>query len=162
MSQTWRIYLPVVNSFLYMLSITLQIMLKKCCSIVGGTVSFVSSSNLFFHSSGHICNHFNEYEKWKSLSPVQFFVTPWTVACQAPLSMGFSRQEYWRGMPLLFPEYLPDPRIEPASTASWALAGGFFTTERLGKSLPAVSLKSVSTFQGSICQKEASKPQGAR
>ena len=41
-----------------------------------------------------------------------FFETPWTVACQAPLSMGFSRQEYWRGLPFPSPGDLPDPGIE--------------------------------------------------
>ena len=51
----------------------------------------------------------------KSLSPVQLFVTPWTVAYQAPLSMGFSRQEYWNGSPLPSPGDLPNPGIEPAS-----------------------------------------------
>ena len=50
------------------------------------------------------------------------------VAHQAPLSMGFSRQEYWRGFPCPPPGDLPDPRIEPASLMSPALAGGFFTT----------------------------------
>ena len=54
------------------------------------------------------------------------FATPWTVALQAPLSMGFSRQEYWSGWPFPFPGDLHDPGIEPASPA---LAGGFFTTE---------------------------------
>ena len=44
-------------------------------------------------------------------------VTPWTVAHQAPLSTGFSRQEYWSGLPFLSPEDLPDPRIEPMSPA---------------------------------------------
>ena len=44
-------------------------------------------------------------------------VTPWTVACQAPLSMGFSRQEYWSGLPFLSPGDLPDPGIELASSA---------------------------------------------
>ena len=48
----------------------------------------------------------------KSLSHVQLFTTPWTVAHQLPLSMGFSRQEYWRGLPFPSPGYLPDPRIE--------------------------------------------------
>ena len=57
-------------------------------------------------------------------------VTPWTVACQAPLSMEFSRQEYWSGLPFPPPEDLPDPGIEPVSPA---LAGGFFTTEAPGK-----------------------------
>ena len=45
------------------------------------------------------------------------FVTPWTVANQAPLSMGFSRQEYWSGLPFSSPEYLPDPDIESMSPA---------------------------------------------
>ena len=43
--------------------------------------------------------------------------TPWTVACQAPLFMGFSRQEYWSGLPLPSPGDLPDPRISPGSPA---------------------------------------------
>ena len=44
-------------------------------------------------------------------------VTPWTVACQASLSMGFTRQEYWSGLPFLSPGDLPDPGIEPGSPA---------------------------------------------
>ena len=51
----------------------------------------------------------------KSLSRVQLFETPWTVAPQAPLSMGFSRQEYWSGLPFPSPGDLPDPGIEPRS-----------------------------------------------
>ena len=53
--------------------------------------------------------------KVKSLSCVQLFVIPWTVAYQAPLSMGFSRQEYWSGLLFPFPGDLPDPGIEPRS-----------------------------------------------
>ena len=45
-------------------------------------------------------------------SRVQFFVTPWTVAHQVPLSMGYSRQEYWSGLPCSPPGHLPDPRIK--------------------------------------------------
>ena len=60
-------------------------------------------------------------------SQVQFFATLWTVACQAPLSMGFSRQEYWSGLPCPPPEDLPDPGTEPVSLTSPALAGRFFT-----------------------------------
>ena len=56
------------------------------------------------------------------------FATPWTVPHQAPLSMGFSRQEYWSGLPFPPPGDLPDPGIEPRSLMSPALAGGFFTT----------------------------------
>ena len=55
-------------------------------------------------------------------------MTPWTIACQAPLSMGFSRQKYWSGLPCPPPGHLPDPGIEPESLASPAMAGKFFTT----------------------------------
>ena len=53
----------------------------------------------------------------KSLSLVQLFATPWTVAYQAPQSMGFSRQEYWSGLLFPSPGDLPDPRIELRSPA---------------------------------------------
>ena len=56
-------------------------------------------------------------EEVLSLSCVQLFVTPWTAACQAPLSMGFSRQEYWSGWPFPSPGDLPDPGMEPRSPA---------------------------------------------
>ena len=62
------------------------------------------------------------------LSCVRLFVTPWTVARQAPLSMGFSGQEYWSGLPCPPPGDLPDPGIESAPLASPASAGVFFTT----------------------------------
>ena len=55
--------------------------------------------------------------KVKSLGRVQLFATPWTVDHQAPLSMGFSRQEYWRGLPFPSPGDLPNPGIEPRSSA---------------------------------------------
>ena len=54
----------------------------------------------------------------QSLSRVRLFVTPWTVARQAPLSMGFSRQEYWSGLPLPSPGDLPDPGLKPVSLVS--------------------------------------------
>ena len=57
--------------------------------------------------------------KVKSLSRVQLFVTPWTVAHQAPLSMGLSRQEYWSGLPFPSPGDLPEPGIEPGSSVLW-------------------------------------------
>ena len=59
--------------------------------------------------------------------------TPWTVAYQAPLSMGFSRHEYWSGLSCPPPGDLPDPGIKPASHMSPALVGGFFTTAVPGK-----------------------------
>ena len=62
------------------------------------------------------------------VSRVQLFAIPWTH--QAPLSMEFSKEEYWSGLPFPTPGDLPNPGIEPASPA---LAGGFFTTEPPGK-----------------------------
>ena len=69
----------------------------------------------------------------QSFSCGQLFVTPWTVAHQTPLSVGFTRQEYWSGVPLPPPGDLPNPGLEPASPVSPALAGRFFTTEPPGK-----------------------------
>ena len=68
-------------------------------------------------------------------SCVQFFTTPWTVACQAPLSIGFSRQEYWSGLPFPSPGDLSHPGIEPKPLTSSALAvaGRFLTLAPPGK-----------------------------
>ena len=71
----------------------------------------------------------------KSLSHVQPFVTLWTPAHQAPLSMGFSRHEYWSGLPCLLPGDLPDPGIKPTCLMSPALAGGFFATSTTWEAL---------------------------
>ena len=68
-------------------------------------------------------------------SHVPLFVTLWAVAFQAPLSTGFSRQEYWSALPCPPPEDLPDPGIKPVSLASPALACGFFTTRDTWKVL---------------------------
>ena len=75
---------------------------------------------------------YNTDEPWKHcllswFSHVWFFVTPSTAACQAPLFMGFFRQEYWSGFPCPPPGHLSDPGIKPQSPMSPALAGGFFT-----------------------------------
>ena len=59
------------------------------------------------------------------LSRVRFFATLWTTALPASLSVEFSRQEYWSGLPFPTPRDLPDPGIEPASLESPALVGGF-------------------------------------
>ena len=71
--------------------------------------------------------------KWKSFSPVWLFETPWTVACQAPLSMGFPRQEYWSGVPFPSPGDLPDPGIEPTSPPSYMLLMDSLPSKSLGK-----------------------------
>ena len=67
-----------------------------------------------------------------TLSYVQLFMTPWTVAFQAPLSMEFSRQEEWNGLPFPTPGNLPNPGIELASLVSPVLASRFFTTATPG------------------------------
>ena len=74
------------------------------------------------------------------LSDVQLFATPWTIACQAPLSMDFFRQEYWSGLPFPTPGVLSDPRTEPPPPVTPALASTFFTTVPLGSPNCSVSV----------------------
>ena len=85
-----------------------------------------------------------------------FFATPWTVARQAPLSVGFSRPGYWSGLPFPPPGDLPNPGIKPTSSA---LARGIFTTEPLRK--PSVCVKWINMryqyTQHSNIQKNSSK-----
>ena len=65
----------------------------------------------------------------------KLFVTPWTIACQAPLTRGFSRQEYWSGLPFHFLGDLPDPGIRPRDqTQVSCIADRFFTISATGKS----------------------------
>ena len=71
-------------------------------------------------------------ERAKSLKSCMT-ATPWTVARQGPLSLEFSGQEYWSGLPFPPPGDLPDPGMEPASLVSPALVGRFFTTVPPGK-----------------------------
>ena len=86
-----------------------------------------------------MCSHkvlnMNGYESiLNHFSHVQLFVTPWTTARQAPLSIEFSRQVYWSGLPCSPPGGLPNPGIKPASPFGSCIAGGFLTTGPLGKS----------------------------
>ena len=85
------------------------------------------------HHMWHVCVQL--------LSHVQLSVTPWTVAHQAPLSMGFSRREYGSGLPFPSPGHLPNPGTKPVSHASPALAGGFLTTASAGKPQLTVTVK---------------------
>ena len=73
------------------------------------------------------CRLFNLPVRAQLLDCVQFFATLWNGACKAPLSMGFSRQEYWSELPCPPPGDLPNPGITAASLASPALAGGFWS-----------------------------------
>ena len=68
------------------------------------------------------------------------FATPWIVARQAPLSMGFSRQEYWSGLPCPPPEDLPNPRIKPMSLMSPALADELFITSATWEAISLVTI----------------------
>ena len=78
-------------------------------------------------------NIFRIKKKLCSVSHVSLFLVSWSAAHQAPLSMEFSRQEYWSGLPFSSPGDRPNPGTEPASPTSPALAGRFFTTEQPGK-----------------------------
>ena len=73
----------------------------------------------------------------QSLSHVRLLATPWTAARQSPLSMEFSREEYWRELPHPPPGYFPDPGIKLASLVSPALVGGFFTISTTWEALQA-------------------------
>ena len=89
-------------------------------------------------SSLQIIRHFKILWSWSiwaflSFSHVWLFEVPWPVVCQAPLSMDFSRQNYWSRLPLPTPGDLPNPRIQPMSLASPTLTGRFFTTAPPGK-----------------------------
>ena len=66
-------------------------------------------------------------------SRVQLFVTLWTIACQAPLSMGFSKQEHWSGLPCPPPGESSPPRDQTHISCIFCRAGGIFTTEPPGK-----------------------------
>ena len=81
-----------------------------------------------------ICSLWGLYDKDKvhACSVGSDSATTWTVAHRAPLSMEFSRQEYWSGLPFPSPRDLPNPGIEPVSSATLALAGQFFTTAAPG------------------------------
>ena len=75
-------------------------------------------------------SQFSSHVSMRVLNHVRLFVTPWTLAHQAPLSMGFPRQEYWSGLPFPARGDLPNLGIEPTSFVSPVLAGRFFTTMR--------------------------------
>ena len=88
-----------------------------------------------FHTHLRHCYHLIIFEcvcvcVCESVSHVLLFATPWTMACQAPQSMGFSRQEYCSGLPFPSPEHLPDPGIKPRSPT---LEADALTSEPPGK-----------------------------
>ena len=119
--------------------------------VIGWHFSFSASTNLFklpgpqfLHLKPNwwkVSDIYHNKVKVKLLSRVRLFATPWTVAHQAPPSMGFSKQEYWSGLPFPSPGDFPDPGIEPKSPALQAvscLSGGFFTDWATRKALHVV------------------------
>ena len=118
------------DALLSELPLNFQLICKCHCQLL--VLPYLSSENawyIFF-----LLSHF---------SPVWFIVTPGTVVHQAPLFMGFSRQEYWSGFPCLSPGDPPRPRIKPSSFMSPALAGRFFTTSATWEAQPYLSSKNV-------------------
>ena len=94
------------------------------------TSCLLNITTLFCSAPMLICSLWGLYDKDKvhACSVGSDSATTWTVAHRAPLSMEFSRQEYWSGLPFPSPRDLPNPGIEPVSFATLALAGQFFTT----------------------------------
>ena len=88
---------------------------RENCRETGRDSQVVKMMNMFLKKSEQGLGLLSK--KVKSLSLVLLFATPWTVARQAPLSMGFSRQEYWSGLPFPSPGDLPNPGIKPGSPA---------------------------------------------
>ena len=87
--------------------------IKRCLLL--GRKAMTNLQSSLKRETSHAYKGLSGRKKVKSLSCVQLFATPWTVAYQASLSMGFSRQEYWSGLPFSSPGDLPDPVFEPKS-----------------------------------------------
>ena len=102
--------------------------------------NFFTQAVTFFHGVNTFCAYM-----LSCFSHLQLFVTLWTVACQTPMSMGLSRQEYWSGLPFPPPGELLNPGIE--SPVAPALAGGFFTTEPPGNLLRKMKVKESEVIQ---------------
>ena len=105
-------------------------------------ISLFVITTMSLYQESHTADRHWQQRTWVPahwLSRVWFSATPWTVAHRAPLSMEFSRQESWSGLPFPIPGDLPKPGIKPTSPASPVLAGRFFTTEPPGKPMTRAS-----------------------
>ena len=98
-------------------------------------------------TSGLRCQKDHDSMCAQLISQVWLFVTPWTVASQAPLSMEFSRLEYWRGLPFLLQEIFLTQGSNPCLLASPVLAGRFFPTETLGIIIMPVAINQACNLQ---------------
>ena len=123
-SSLYRHFLPQVVTFLKTLGGSPAYLIRtggfvhKVEALVSATSVLTQESQL--HQRLCVCA--------EALSRVWLFATPWTIDCQAPLSVGFSRQAYWRGLPFATTGDLPHPGIKPTSPVSPALADRFFNT----------------------------------
>ena len=114
---------------------------SKIPHLTGTTIPSSTQSRNWVVNLYILCSFLHSTCVLSCSSRVRPCATQWTVSCQTPLSMGFSRQEYWNGLPCPPPGDLPDPRIEPASPASHALQAILLTAESLGK--PNVNTPSI-------------------
>ena len=127
---TWTSPWPTIHPHVFLFFVFSKTGLK-CVQYFAWSVLAVD----IFAPQAFLPQWFSLHNWWSVLQCVcgiWLFAALWTVARQAPLSMGFSRKEYWRGLPFPFPGDLPDPVIEPASPVSSTLAGGFLTHEPSG------------------------------
>ena len=100
------------------------------------------SMQIILHWPGYISNN-SSCKHAQLLIHVRLFVTPWTVAQQAPLSMGLPRQEYWSGLPFPLPGDLADSGVKSTCPGSLALPGRFFKTETPGGLIISLPFSSV-------------------
>ena len=123
----WNLLHPLVQECMYCDMLLLCPSYKGCCGRMEITLLY-NEKRIFvcslFYSTIYQLNSLNV----RVLSRVQLFGAPWTVAHQAPLPMGFSRQEYWSRLSFSSPRDLPNPGTQPAPHEFPLLAGGFFTT----------------------------------
>ena len=108
---------------------------NACINLSWVLLREITEDLLFFHLKN--CFICSKWVRAQLSSCVWLFVTPWTVDHQVFLSMEFSRQEYWSGLPFPTPGDLPDPGIKPTSPVSPALASGYFTTAPPGNPIPS-------------------------
>ena len=121
-------------------------------NLISGSSAFSKTSLNIWKFTVHVLLKpgLENFEHYFS-SHLQIFVTLWTVAHQAPLTMIFPRQEYWSGWPFPPPGDLPDPEIKPTSPAFPALAGRFFTTEPPGKPINPLPIFSLISYNWNLC-----------
>ena len=110
----------------------------------------VSVAKLLRLTSFEVLLSFQELCVLSHFSRVRLFATLWTISCQAPLSMGFSRQEYWSGLPCPPPGDLPYLGIKPTSLMSPALESEFFTASATWDALQGMRLHCIPQASGQL------------